>query len=69
MHKPPSNMETQAGPISDEQIRDRAYDIWERHHCPEGFEMQFWLMAKRELLAEREARLYGEPAPEKGPSD
>jgi hypothetical protein len=45
----------QEGVISDEAIRERAYDIWERHHRPEGFEMQFWLMAKRELMAEREA--------------
>ncbi|WP_342167024.1 DUF2934 domain-containing protein [Methylobacterium sp. SD21] len=42
--------------LSDDQIRERAYDIWERHHRPEGFEAQFWLMAKRELEAERRMR-------------
>lgn len=36
-----------------EEIRERAYDIWERHHRPEGFEVQFWFMAQRELMAER----------------
>lgn len=42
--------------LSDDQIRERAYDIWERHHRPEGFEAQFWLMAKRELMAERKSK-------------
>ena len=40
--------------ISNDQIRERAYEIWERHHRPEGFEAHFWLLAKRELLAENE---------------
>lgn len=39
--------------ISDDEIRERAHDLWERHHRPEGFEVKFWLMAQRELLAER----------------
>lgn len=39
-----------------EQIRERAYELWERNHRPEGFEMQFWLLAERELRAERERR-------------
>lgn len=42
--------------ISDDKIRARAYDLWERHHRPEGYEMQFWFMAKRELMAEQEQR-------------
>jgi hypothetical protein len=41
--------------ISDDEIRERAHGIWERHHRPEGFEMQFWFMAQRELMAERRA--------------
>lgn len=44
-------------PISDEQIRERAYDLWDRHHRPEGYDLEFWFMAKRELKAERRARL------------
>ncbi|GJD30029.1 hypothetical protein PMNALOAF_1272 [Methylobacterium adhaesivum] len=50
-------LRSEAEAISDEHIRERAYDIWERHHRPEGFEMQFWLMAKRELIAERETKI------------
>jgi hypothetical protein len=37
-------------------IRARAYDIWERNHRPDGFEIQFWLLAERELRAEQESR-------------
>ncbi|BCM81715.1 hypothetical protein NS228_20800 [Methylobacterium indicum] len=37
-------------------IRARAYDIWERNHRPAGFEIQFWLLAERELRAEMESR-------------
>ncbi|MFH6784779.1 MULTISPECIES: DUF2934 domain-containing protein [Methylobacterium] len=37
-------------------IRARAYDIWERNHRPDGFEIQFWLLAERELRAEQENR-------------
>lgn len=38
--------------ITNDQIRERAYDIWERHHRPDGFEVEFWLLAKQELMAE-----------------
>ncbi|AWN45702.1 DUF2934 domain-containing protein [Methylobacterium terrae] len=37
-------------------IRARAYDIWERNHRPDGFEIQFWLLAERELRAEQDGR-------------
>ncbi|MCF4123792.1 DUF2934 domain-containing protein [Methylobacterium sp. SyP6R] len=37
-------------------IRARAYDIWERNHRPDGYEIQFWLLAERELRAELEGR-------------
>ena len=45
-----------AADISLTEIRERAYDLWERHHRPEGFSIELWLMAERELRAEREAR-------------
>ncbi|TGD99757.1 DUF2934 domain-containing protein [Methylobacterium nonmethylotrophicum] len=35
-------------------IRARAYDLWERNHRPDGFEIEFWLLAERELRAEQE---------------
>ncbi|WP_298958592.1 DUF2934 domain-containing protein [uncultured Methylobacterium sp.] len=49
------------GEITLAQIRERAYDIWERNHRPEGFEIEFWLLAERELRAERDARRAGLP--------
>lgn len=48
--------------ISNDQIRERAYEIWERHHRPEGFEAHFWLLAERELLAENEKSTVKKPA-------
>jgi hypothetical protein len=37
--------------ITFERIRERAYDIWDRNHRPEGYDVEFWLMAERELRA------------------
>lgn len=34
------------------QIRERAYELWERNHRPDGLEVQLWLAAERELRAE-----------------
>ena len=42
--------------ITFEQIRERAYELWERNHRPEGFEIEFWLLAERELRKERDRR-------------
>lgn len=39
-----------------DQIRERAYELWERNHKPEGLEIEFWLIAERELRAERARR-------------
>jgi len=44
------------GDITFERIRERAYELWERNHRPDGMEIEFWLAAERELRAEREAR-------------
>ena len=41
--------------ISLQEIRDRAYELWDRNHRPEGMEIEFWLLAERELRAERRA--------------
>ncbi|GJE27697.1 hypothetical protein LKMONMHP_2558 [Methylobacterium organophilum] len=49
-------------------IRERAYELWERHHRPDGCEMTFWLMAERLLEAERAAMSVAAPEPdESGP--
>ena len=42
--------------ISQDEIRERAYDLWDRHHRPEGCELEFWIMAERALRAERRAK-------------
>lgn len=38
--------------ITTERIRERAYDMWDRNHRPDGFDVEFWLMAERELKVE-----------------
>ena len=48
------------------QIRERAYELWERNHRPEGFEIEFWLLAERELRKERNRRTAADAPP---PSD
>ena len=35
-----------------EQIRERAYAIWERKGKPEGQELEHWLLAEQELTQE-----------------
>jgi len=37
--------------ITLERIRERAYDIWDRNHWPDGFDVEFWLVAEREPRA------------------
>ncbi|WP_082487844.1 MULTISPECIES: DUF2934 domain-containing protein [Methylobacterium] len=34
-----------------ERKRERAYEPWDLTHRPEGLDMLFWLLAKRELGA------------------
>lgn len=41
-------------PITSEQIRERARELWERNHRPDGLDLEFWLLAERELKAERD---------------
>ena len=55
--EPPPHRPEDPDEITFEEIRERAYDLWERNHRPEGLEIQFWLVAERELRAERERRL------------
>jgi hypothetical protein len=35
-----------------EQIRQRAFQLWEEHGRPDGHEAAFWLQAERELKSE-----------------
>ncbi|WP_342111570.1 DUF2934 domain-containing protein [Methylobacterium sp. SI9] len=41
--------------VSHAEIRERAYDLWDRHHRLDGYELEFWFMAERELRTERRA--------------
>ncbi|WP_273565244.1 DUF2934 domain-containing protein [Methylobacterium sp. NMS14P] len=47
--------------MSHTEIRERAYDLWDRHHRPDSYELEFWFMAERELKAERGNTLSGLP--------
>lgn len=35
-----------------EQVRRRAFELWEQHGKREGYEEEFWLQAERELRGE-----------------
>ncbi len=37
--------------VTFEQIRERARELWDRNHRPEGLDIEFWLLAERELKA------------------
>jgi hypothetical protein len=32
-----------------DEVRRRAYELWEQHGSPEGREEEFWLQAEREI--------------------
>jgi Protein of unknown function (DUF2934) len=34
---------------TEDQIRQRAHEIWERNHRPDGRDDEFWYQAEREL--------------------
>ena len=36
--------------IAEEQVRERAHDLWEQHGSPQGRDQEFWLRAERELV-------------------
>ena|SRR5437588_8702725 len=40
------------GKPTDEQIRERAHQLWEQHGKPEGREDEFWRLAEQQLLNE-----------------
>jgi hypothetical protein len=43
---------------TEDQIRQRAHEIWERNHRPDGRDDEFWHQAESELRQEGER---GEP--------
>ncbi|MBM6584382.1 DUF2934 domain-containing protein [Microvirga sp. BT689] len=38
---------------AENQVRQRAYELWEQHGRSEGREAEFWLQAERELKGKR----------------
>lgn len=55
-------------PIPSAEIQQRAYELWDRNHRPEGLEVEFWLVAERELRAERRNRDMGATSGAEGAS-
>lgn len=43
-------MDTAGGTLTENQVRERAYFIWEREGRPHGRDGEHWIMAERELL-------------------
>ena len=37
---------------TEDQIRQRAHEIWERNHRPDGRDDEFWQQAEKELQEE-----------------
>jgi hypothetical protein len=42
-----------------DQIRERAYQLWQADGCPEGLALDYWLRAEADLAGEADA---GDPA-------
>jgi hypothetical protein len=36
---------------TEEQIRQRAHELWEQNHRPDGRDDEFWHQAEKELVA------------------
>ncbi len=39
-----------------DQIRQRAYELWQAHGCPDGKAEEYWFAAEREMLTETSLR-------------
>jgi hypothetical protein len=42
------------GRITRDQVRSRAFDLWEQHGRPVGRDKEFWLRAERDLIEDAE---------------
>ncbi|MEZ0171193.1 DUF2934 domain-containing protein [Microvirga sp. TS319] len=38
--------------MTEDQVRQRAFELWEKRGCPVGYEAEFWHQAERELKGE-----------------
>jgi hypothetical protein len=41
-------------PTNEDKIKPRAYELWDRRGRPEGYDLEFWFQAERELKSEEE---------------
>jgi hypothetical protein len=44
--------------VSEDAIRQRSYEIWQREGCQDGKAVEYWFRAKAELAAENRAALF-----------
>jgi hypothetical protein len=51
------DVETQQGPPSDDDISQRAHELWEAAGKPEGRDTEFWGQAERSLAPQKEQKL------------
>ena len=42
--------------VSEQAIRQRSYEIWQREGCPPGKSLEHWFRAEAELLAEQQRK-------------
>lgn len=47
--------------ISEEQIKKRAFELWQQHGAREGYESQFWAQAELELKGAEKVQLTSPP--------
>jgi hypothetical protein len=40
---------------TEEHIRQRAHELWEQNHRPDGRDDEFWYLAEQELLNENKS--------------
>jgi hypothetical protein len=52
---------TEIAMSNESEIRNYAYQLWEKAGCPEGRDDEFWRMAKAELDAESENPDFSDP--------
>lgn len=44
-----------SGTVTVDQIRERAYELWQADGCPEGRDVEYWLRAEADLKGESRA--------------
>jgi hypothetical protein len=47
--------------IPEEQIKQRAFELWQQHGACDGHESEFWAQAERELKSDEKIQLTSPP--------